>query len=105
MVANDADSCIHIERTGEDRDGTQDGSLAFREECVAPLQRREQGLLTTRSLLVRSNERGETIVKFLEDIRSTSACQAGRNKLDREGRSVEPPAYLGDGGRISVLNR
>src|SRR5262249_59801680 len=87
---------LEVGEAGEERQPSKQDLLRGGEQLVAPVERHPNGVMT-RILGGRAGaEDPQAAIEALDDLVWGEHGDAGGGELDRQGKAVELPAYLGD---------
>ena len=95
-------SAVDIEDAREHRDGAQQRGLALRQQAVAPVERRLEGLLPQGRTTRPQREEPESVVQRLQDLRRWERDRLSGGQFDGQSIAIEAPADLCNGGRVGV---
>lgn len=85
---------------GEDGETREQGLLGRRQERVAPVDERAQGLLTWQGRAAAAGEQAKTIVEARAHLGDAERTHPRRGELEGQGHAVETGADLADGERV-----
>ena len=94
---------FQAERPGEHTGPSEDGSIVFRQEVVAPRDRGFEGLMARRCGSAAADEQVETVVETLDELIEAQRAKSNGREFDRQRDPVEAPCQLDNG--VLVVRR
>ena len=96
---------LERETTRENGQATQQGPLRLRQQLVAPVQRRTQGLVPRQRHAAAGRQQAEAIIQEVGRLRKSQRRGARRREFDGKRDAVELPADRGDQRQVFRARR
>ena len=96
---------IHVEAPGEHGAPSQRALLGRREEVVRPVDQRPERPLARQRGASAASEQPEALVESVSQLVERQRARPRRDELERQRDAVEPPADVGDRGRVDRVDR
>ena len=101
-IAGNGDGSLQREIADEYAEPTQDRSLFFREQLIAPVERSAEGLVSGQSGSPAGRQKPEAIVEMRRQVPHTKDADTRRCQFERQRDAVEPATNFQHGRDIGI---